>query len=73
MDIDIAKLNRVLTLLRKNGIKSAELDGIKLEFGDLPQSNYKKRKSLKESDPINEPKLTDEEMLFWSSQQPGGN
>jgi hypothetical protein len=73
MDIDVSKLAKVLTLLRKNGIKSAEIDGLKLEFGELPPSNYKKRKQSKDQLQINEPQLTDDEMLFWSSQTPGTN
>lgn len=71
--MELTKLAKVLTLLRKNGIKSAEIEGIKLEFGEIPPSNYKRRKSLKESDPINEPQMTDEEMLFWSTNQVGTN
>lgn len=49
----------------KGGVKSIEIDGIRIEFEPLP----KKQRQSKKDEEIQTDKLSEEELLFWSSNQ----
>lgn len=64
-------LKALIKFCRKSGIKSIEVDGVKLDLGDEPQTP-KQAKQLSNSelqpDETQEDELTYEQMLFWSAQ-----
>ncbi len=64
MKIDtLADLRALIKVCRKEGINSIEVDGVKLELGNVPL----KAKDLKTEEPKNEmPSYTDEELMTWS-------
>jgi hypothetical protein len=59
----LKELEALVKMCRKHGVRSIEVDGIKMliEEPDLPKS------SEAASDPKTEQPLTDEQLLFWSS------
>lgn len=65
MKIDtLADLRQLIKVCRKEGINSIEVDGIKLELGDVPLKKLK----TEQSEPANEmPVYTEEELMTWSS------
>lgn len=67
--MDLKNLKDLLKVLRDKGVLEFEADGIKLKLSeDIPESRYKKRQTeVEESD---EPELTDEELLYYSSIPP---
>lgn len=71
MKIDnIKDLQALVKMCRKTGIKSIEVDGVKLQLGDEPIS--KKRNAAIETDKIEVDKqYSEEELMFWSSQPNG--
>lgn len=67
--MDLKSLKDLLKVLRDKGVLEFEADGIKLKFSEeMPESKYRKRQS--ETDEIEEPELTDEELLYYSSTPP---
>lgn len=63
------QLETLVKLCRKLGVEGIEVDGIKLTLKEPPKRN---RKS-KESEEVNEDVMTDDQLLFWSSQPLVGN
>lgn len=62
----IKELKNLIALCKREGIKSIEIAGMKLEFNpySLPQ---KKSKTKEDDQIITENQYTDEEILFWST------
>lgn len=60
-------LDKIIDLLRKKGVKSIEIEGIKLELSDeAPPSPYKQKQI--ESQPQEKPiVLSEEDWLLWST------
>jgi hypothetical protein len=66
MEDKIKILKKLDDFCKKNGVLELEIDGIRLKYSDTP---HKIKKSKKDEE-IQEPsKLSDEDVLFWSSQQ----
>lgn len=58
-------LEAVIALCRRKGVRAIEISGIKLELGEAP---VRKPKAGASTDSIESDKpLTDEELMFWSS------
>lgn len=66
------ELKKLVSFARKNGLTSLKIDGIEFDLSAaalFPESAYKQKKLLETSkDSASEPALTDEEVLFWSSE-----
>lgn len=62
---DLAEFEKLLKICRKQGVKSIQLGGVVVAFGDLP----KKSKASDESD-IETDELTPEQLMFYSSGGP---
>jgi hypothetical protein len=62
-------LKDVIALCRKTGVKSIEIDGVKLELNEVAP-NRKSRTTVESSevDEITSDTPTEEQMLFWSAQ-----
>lgn len=71
MKIDTLKdLQALVKMCRKTGIKSIEVDGVKLQLGDEPISQ--KRNAAPVSDKIEvETPYNEQDVMFWSSQPNG--
>lgn len=65
--IDQEKLKEVIAFARSNGLKSVELDGIKMEIGDTPISLEPDggKDIIQITTPYDD--LTDEEMDLWAT------
>lgn len=66
MKIDtLADLRALIKVCRKEGINAIEVDGVKLELGDVP---VRQKLKTEESKIVNEmPSYTEEELMTWSS------
>lgn len=64
----LKELKMLIALCKKEGVKSVECSGIKIEFNQyaLPERKSRKKK-LAESEPIIEMPYSDEDALFWSA------
>lgn len=63
------ELTKIIDLCRKKGIKSIEIEGLKMELREeVPPSNYKKKLEVIGSEKA-DPTLTDEDYLLWSTPQ----
>lgn len=60
----IKDLDAVISLCRKRGVLSIEIDGVKLSLGDAPE---KKLKSEPTPEIKSEDQYTPEQILMWSS------
>lgn len=75
----IKELEKLIKMLRKNGVESAKVDGIELKLGSEPPppSKYMAKKAAAnaagalEIEPPKTDEPTQEELLFWSSTPPG--
>lgn len=74
---NLKELQKLVKLCRKLGIENIEVDGVKLQLAELPKPLRRQGKSqsipigdnvgsLTETDKIDIPQLTDEQLLFWS-------
>lgn len=66
----LVDLKKIMQLCKQEGIKSIELDGLKMEFNPFAKVETKAKRSKKSavnSDPIVEQQYSDEDILFWSS------
>ena len=62
------ELTKIIDLCRRKGIKSIEIEGLKMELNDeAPPSNYKRKESQGSDKP--EKTLTEEDFLMWSVEQ----
>lgn len=61
----IKQLKSVIALCRAEGVVEIEIDGIKLKVGERPMPKSAKVVEKKEQ---TGQQFTDEDMLFWSSQ-----
>lgn len=67
--MDLKHLKDLLKVLRDKGVLEFETDGIKLKLAeDVPESKYKRRQS--EMEELDEPELTEEELLYYSAIPP---
>lgn len=65
----IKDLKDVIALCRKTGVKSIEIDGVKLELNEsVPVRKSRTESASSESDEIQSDSPTEEQMLFWSTQ-----
>lgn len=60
---NIKELSRLIDLCRKKGIDSVEIDNIKLKLGNLEP----KVEKFKGPELVETPRLTDEDLLYWSA------
>lgn len=62
----LKELKHIIALCKKEGVKSIEMNGIKLEFNpySLPT---KTKKQTDDQDIKVEPQFNDEDILFWSA------
>lgn len=65
---DLKDVEKLLKMLRKQGVLEFEGMGCKLKLGDLPEeaTEYSDDKKADDKDVYN---LTEEEMLLWSAGQ----
>lgn len=74
---DLKKLDQLLALLRKRGVQSIEIDGIKLVLGSIPDKAKRQAKAapiaapaldLNPLDPVSDgwDSLSEEQKLMWS-------
>lgn len=67
---NLSDLERIVSLCRKKGIDSIEIDGIKLSLGSEPTKRPYTRKGTAASQPDSPehiPTYNDIQTLFWSS------
>lgn len=61
------ELAKIIDLCRKKGVKSIEIEGLKLELHEeAPPSNYKRKLELTPSSEKPEKEFTEEDYLLWS-------
>jgi hypothetical protein len=65
---NLKDLKGIIALCRKTGVKSIEIDGVKLELGDAPHRSIKPADATPDTEEITSDVPTAEEMLFWSTQ-----
>jgi len=67
--MDLKNLKELLKVLREKGVLEFEMDGVKLKLSEeAPQSRYKQRQQAEAI--IDEPELTEEELLYYSATPP---
>lgn len=69
------KLKQIVTLCRKMGVESIEIDGIKITLGAEPSKPIRKQAKKvavpdNGKDDIESESPTDQELLFWSTGAP---
>jgi hypothetical protein len=59
----------LIALCKKEGVKSVEVAGMKIEFNaySLPERKTRKKKTIADSEPLIEMPYSDEDALFWSA------
>lgn len=63
-----AELGKFIDLLRKKGVTTIEIDGLKMTLApEAPPSNYKKKQNELQGDVVVENEFSEEAALFWSS------
>jgi hypothetical protein len=62
---DLKDLKALIALCKKEGIKSVELNGVKIEFN--PYTIEKRTRKAKSQDPVVNVPYSDEDALFWSA------
>lgn len=72
-------LEKLIKMLRKNGVEAAKIDGIELKlspnFEEQPSKYMQKKRGPVQKDdslPPENPPYTEEQILMWSSTPPGG-
>ena len=65
---DLKQLDKLIALCRKRGIKSVQIDNLKIELGDAPeQRSTKKAQAISQvEEDFESDALTDEQLLHWS-------
>jgi hypothetical protein len=65
----IKELKALIALCKKEGVKSVEVAGMKIEFNaySLPERKTRKNKIMADSEPIIELPYTAEDLLNWSA------
>lgn len=67
--IEIKELSKILDVCIKKGVKSLEIDSLKVEFKEnVPVKKYTKKSITKDKVETNE-ELTEEQILLWSSSE----
>lgn len=65
---NLRDLAKIIDLLNKKRVKRFKLNGLELELSnDPPVSSYKRKQKTTQSEIATPGQLTDEEILFWSS------
>ena len=64
---DLKELKTLIALCKKEGLKSIELNGIKIEFNPYTPIKKTRKKKSESEEPIVEEQYTDEDILFWSA------
>lgn len=74
MEIDLKKLDKLIALCRKRGVKVVKVDGLELTLSEEApiKSNRKQQKTIESSSDAKEAfkaseELTPEQIMFWSS------
>lgn len=62
---DLKDLKALIALCKKEGIKSVELNGVKIEFN--PYTIEKRTRKVKSQDPVVDVPYSNEDALFWSA------
>lgn len=62
----LKEMEEIIRMARKNGVKTLEVDGIKLELGDMPPHGNSKKFVDQGKIPFT-PQYTPEEIMFYSS------
>lgn len=69
--MDKEELLKIIDICRKKGVEELEFNGFRLKLRDeAPPSYYKRRQKNVETgttEVLEEPRVTEEDLLFWSS------
>jgi hypothetical protein len=65
----LKELKMLIALCKKEGVKSVECSGIKIEFNQyaLPERKIRRKKLDQDSEPTVEMPYSDEDVLMWSA------